>query len=444
MPFLTLEDPNAKIKGSRDPLGTVPMWLAFSRHIITNITTVSTSVRAFTTLLLGRYFAGRLIEERTIPAEEAVNVVLRMEQAAAHARHVGHHVDDDIRGIERVKRFLNEGRGRVPIQTDRRGFILSDQRVYGVWGLFTVAARRSGLLPEGSFGVTPVAQQFLEANYISKLNGSVKPIMRLLARGGTLDTRRHDPVYEGLVRILPPTFTAAEVEFYGRHIRDGEGGEGEDGDGSDPGVREAQHIQPRQSRQARFRHLLEAHTDLDTPVGRAEVRALREAARSTDEGLAEALQRIVHLESFLAPAAALFEFILTRHAQDPREVATAIHDHWGTAVPNLDPHAFENLLPEIAKTTTPEIAATLRSCHQALATGDYVAATRALLDWNAKVQERRNAAPWVLTTLTGELEVRLRDMEQPMPTADDLPTLWRNSYLINALKTITKQLRNTA
>ena len=27
--FLTLEDPNAKIKGSRDPLGAQPLWASF-------------------------------------------------------------------------------------------------------------------------------------------------------------------------------------------------------------------------------------------------------------------------------------------------------------------------------------------------------------------------------------------------------------------------------
>jgi hypothetical protein len=119
MPFLTLEDPNAKIKGSRDPLGIVPIWAAFGRHVITNITTVSTSVRGFTIVLLARYFAGRLIEERTAKREEALDIFLRMEQAAAYARHVEHGVDDDIRGIERVKRLLQEGKGKVPIRADR-------------------------------------------------------------------------------------------------------------------------------------------------------------------------------------------------------------------------------------------------------------------------------------------------------------------------------------
>jgi hypothetical protein len=50
VPFLTLEDPNAKIKGSRDPLGVQPIWSAFGRHVVTNLTTQSTSVRGFTVL----------------------------------------------------------------------------------------------------------------------------------------------------------------------------------------------------------------------------------------------------------------------------------------------------------------------------------------------------------------------------------------------------------
>lgn len=446
MAFLTLEDPNAKIKGSRDPLGTMTLWLAFTRHIITNITTVTTSVRSLTTLLVGRYFAARLIEDGSIHTEDAVQVVLRMEQAAAYARHAGHGVDGDIRGIERVKRFLEEGRGRVAIQTDRRGLILSDQRTYGIWGIYTVSARRSGLIPEGMAGVTPLARTFLEENYISELGGAIQPIMRLLSRGGTLDTRRKDPVYMGLVRILPPDFTAAEAAFYGRYIRDGCPADGDEttdllgagvtGDGL---IRPAQPALPRQ---ARLRQLLESHTDLAARTTRDEVTALAEAARAVDEGLARHLERILHLESFLAPAEALFDFTLTRHGQTPREVAAAVGERWGASVPNLDPAAFEGLLSEISDSSTPEIAALLRRGHDAMRTGDYTPAVRTVIDWNTRVQERRRGAPWIVIDPAGRLDVRYRDLEQPMPGADDLPTLWRNNYLIDSLKALTLQLRN--
>ena len=78
MPFLTLEDPNAKIKGSRDPLGVQPIWAAFGRHVVTNLTTQSSSVRGFTTLLLGRYFAAELVDRGMTSREDALDVFLRV------------------------------------------------------------------------------------------------------------------------------------------------------------------------------------------------------------------------------------------------------------------------------------------------------------------------------------------------------------------------------
>ncbi len=62
IPFLTDIDSRAAIKGSRDPLGVQPIWTKLGRHVVGNLTTVSTSVRDFTTLLLGYYFAERVAE----------------------------------------------------------------------------------------------------------------------------------------------------------------------------------------------------------------------------------------------------------------------------------------------------------------------------------------------------------------------------------------------
>ena len=124
MPFLTLEDPNAKIRGSRDPLGAQPIWSAFARHVVTNLTSAANSVRGFSTLLLGRYYGELLIDEGRVPREDALDVALRMEQLAAYARYVGHEVEGDIRGIDRVKRFVDEHDGRPFIEVGVRGRIL--------------------------------------------------------------------------------------------------------------------------------------------------------------------------------------------------------------------------------------------------------------------------------------------------------------------------------
>ncbi|MBD3235946.1 MAG: hypothetical protein GF330_04525 [Candidatus Eisenbacteria bacterium] len=448
MPFLTLEDPNAKIKGSRDPLGTVPLWSAFGRHIVTNITTVSTSVRGFTILLLARYFSGRLIEDGTILREETLNAFLRMEQAGAYARYVAHGVSDDIRGIERVMRFDQEYKGRVPIHADRRGLILSDQKVYGLWGLYSVPARRSGWLTDEMFGLTPAAQKFVEENYIARLNGSLRPIMKLVARGGTLETRKKDPAFTGLAGLLAPEFTPNEQRFYGHYLRDGLAARGnrahaleadDAASTSNPGETTA--ADHRHGRQSRFRHLLESHADLAQPMGREEALRLAESARDVDEALASALERIVHLESLLAPATALFEYVLTRANQLPAKAAGALRERWGDRVPNLDPQAFEDLIPEISDIAGAPIAATARRCHHALAQGDYNQAIRAVVDWNALVQQARKGAPWVVLSESGRIEVRYRMIEHLLPEGDALPTLWRNSYFVDALKSVTRQLQ---
>ena len=44
-PFFTAIDPDARIKGSRDPLGFETIWTAFGREIIGNLTTVTRSVQ---------------------------------------------------------------------------------------------------------------------------------------------------------------------------------------------------------------------------------------------------------------------------------------------------------------------------------------------------------------------------------------------------------------
>ncbi len=88
--FLTLEDPRARIKGSRDPLGVQPIWSWFGRRLVANLTTVTRSVREFTVLNLGRYVGQQLLEAEAIDEAEALSVFLRVEQMADYARVVPH------------------------------------------------------------------------------------------------------------------------------------------------------------------------------------------------------------------------------------------------------------------------------------------------------------------------------------------------------------------
>ena len=425
VPFITLEDPNAKIKGSRDPLGVQPIWSAFGRHVVTNLTTQSTSIRGFTVLLLGRYFAADLFDRGMATREDALDIFLRMEQVGAYVRYVAHSVKGEIRGIERVQRFADEQRGNVIIAADRKGMILSDQKVYGLWGLYSVPARTSGLIPDGALDVMPEAREFIERHYISRLNGSAGKLRKLLAQGGNLRTKDGDPSFAALTPILDPRFSAEEVEFYGSFLRDGHHVVGAD-----------------VGRQARFRQLLESDSELGALTGRAEILRLAKRARPQDEGLSVSLERIAHLEAFLAPAAALFQHLLGRHGQQVTTVAEEIRSVWGSSVPNLDRVAFGDLLSEIQSTSTGAAGSPMSQVHAALYKGDFETAIHGLLSWNEVVTKIRGGAPWARIGDGGRLDVRYRGTERLLPDKDNLPALWTNSYFIDALKSMTQQLNH--
>lgn len=425
MPFITLEDPNAKIKGSRDPLGVQPIWSAFGRHVVTNLTTQSTSVRGFTILLLGRYFAADLLDRGMATREDVLDIFLRMEQIGAYVRHVAHGVKGEIRGIERVQRFVDEQRGNVIIAADRRGMILSDQKVYGLWGLYSVPARTSGLIPDGALDVVPDVREFVEQHYISRLNGTAGKLTKLLADDGKLRTNDRDPIFAALAPILNPQFNSDELKFYGSFLRDGH------------------HVKGATSgRQERFRELLESHAKLDSSTGRAEILRLARRARARDEGLSVALDRIAHLEAFLAPTATLFQHILGRHGQQVASVAEEIRGVWDSSVPNLERVAFGELLDEIESTSTKDTRSAMDQVHASLSEGDFEGAIEGLVSWNEVVTRIRGSAPWARIGDGRRLDVRYRGPERLLPGTDKIQDLWMNSYFIDALKDVTHQLQH--
>lgn len=425
VPFFTDEDPNARIKGSRDPLGIMPVWAGFGRHVVGNLTTQSTSVRGFTIVLLGRWLGERLVERGELPREEALDVFLRMEQVGAYVRCAAHGVEGEIRGIERVKGNLHEYGGQPYIGTESRALILSDQKIYGLWGIYSVPARRSGWLADGPLGLTPVAREFVDQFYAPVLGRAVRGLEDLVSRGGRLSTKgKGDAVFGALRDVLQPKFTAEEQAFYGKYLRDCDFDE----------------AMSAGTKQRMLRELAQEGNHLDEPLGRKEALELVDAARERSEDLARCLRRIVVLECLFAPASVVYDLILARGGTSVGGVADEIGDLWGPSVPNLDPTEFSDLLAEIRAATSPELTRRIESCHGALSVGDYPAAIRGLIDWNRLVMEGRGSGPWVRIDSDDVLDVRYRGAEQAFPSREELGELWSNSYFIDALKSVTRQL----
>lgn len=427
--FLTLEDERAQIKGSRDPLGTQFIWTAVGRQVVANLTTVTTSLRGFTTLLLARYFAENLIHEGAAHEEDALALFLRFEQIAGYAREVVHEAGGGIRGIERVRRNLSERRGRVLIGDGQDAAILGDQKTYGLWGLFTVSARVSGLVPAGPVGVTKAAREFVEAEYAPLLRSVGERLSTLLLKGGEWHAQRNDRLCAAVAQVLKPSLTAAERQFYAHYLRD------------------AQSVEPEQKgtadAQQRVSGLLAARSDLLADnFDRTSLRELKKAATSQgDNVLADRLQRIDEVESLIAPAEHAFLFLLTQHGQTRERVAEKLRTEWGHA-PRLSTEAWGRIKPHLASAGDNEQIALIARVHDGLMLSKYEATVDALVDWNALVMKRRNGYPWVGWGPRSTLDVRYRAEEEYLPAGEALDLLWRNTYFLESLRSITAQLED--
>jgi hypothetical protein len=311
----------------------------------------------------------------------------------------------------------------VPIRNNATGFILSDQKTYGLWGLYSVSARASGLLADGPLGLTPWAREFVELEYLPRLRRTQSKLIKLVLDGGTLDTRKGRQPFEGMAKILSGRLTANERVFYGQALRDA--------------TRVDRQFAP--DRQRRLASLITEYCEPDQGLGRGDVVKLAHAATNSDDtSLAQKLERILRLEAALAPAESLFELLQSRNGQTPAAVARHLKDQWGSRIPNLST-PLDPLLSEIRQAVGDEQIQQIRRCDDALSTGNYADAIMAIIDWNREVMAARGSAAWVKLT-NGTLDVRYRSSETELPTGNELAELWRNTYFIDTLKDVAFQL----
>jgi hypothetical protein len=432
MPFLTDLDSRAAIKGSRDPLGVQSIWTRMGRHVVGNLTTVSTSVRDFTVTMLGYYFAERVAEETG--ASDDLNVFLRWEQLAAYARG-GVNNDWAFRGTERTKKnWTSADRVKVRLGADSGSFILSDQKTYGLWGLYSVSSRSSGLVEGSPTRLTAEARQFVEENYLPVLDGKARArgegLVDILAkRSVELQPKDRDRVlFDSVAKVLRRKFTSAERSLYVRHLV--EGG-------------------PRDSTQGGQRLLADAmKTTFDMKDWRLSPAAVnrlakqcRTEASDTGRQVAEYLERIRVAEQLLAPCVSLFAYFLSSDNQRLDDVAVSIRKQWGTGLRSVDQKALEAIEPELIDASGErESARRWLAIAGALAQGDYAAAITHLIDQNREVMVMRGvAAPWV-EIRDGKLHVKLAAETGDLPTKEYLPTHWIHSYFLDSLRVVTKEL----
>ena len=429
MPFLTELDSRAAIKGSRDPLGLVPMWSRMGRYVVGNLTTVTDSVRGFTTLLLGYHFAREVRDRDGSAADSTLNLFLKLEQIAGYSRFAARR-DDAFRGYRRVARRLSE-HDKVTISAETEHQILSNQKVYGLWGLFSAASRASGILEQQEAVLTPAALELVRDEYIARMSErglrGERAILDLI-RPRRVDFHprgRHAKLAACIAEILGPRCSARERAFYRRHLL--QGGE----DDRTHGL------------QAQLVTVIDA-LPRDRPFDLAELRAVIKMARKRGtewEPLADRLAQIDRLESVIAPSAYAFGFLLTRHGQRIRDVASEVRRCWGNGIRSVHVGSFGGLRAEIASALGQESGAQrwIRVA-ECLAAGEYDELLRALIELNAEVMKNRGgSAPWVRLE-NGRLDVRFQEEARDLPDRKILAGLWDSTYFINSLKAVSASL----
>jgi hypothetical protein len=218
-PFLTDLDSRAAVRGSVDPLGIEVIWVRLGRHVVGNLTTVSDSVRDFITLILGHHFIEQVAESNQ--DQRKVDVFIRWEQLAAYAR--GQiNKDWSFRGSERAKRNLAEE--TVRISADLSSQILASQKTYGVWGIYSVASRTSGLIEDDPARLTAPARELVDGFYLTAMGRAhLNPAdveRRLKQPSSTLSTNRESDLrlLRGIAAIWSKHPSSRERELLRDHL----------------------------------------------------------------------------------------------------------------------------------------------------------------------------------------------------------------------------------
>jgi hypothetical protein len=432
--FTAADTERLNIRGSRDPLGLVPIWGDFGRKVVENLTTASNSARGFTTMLLGLHFAERVSEGETDREEKRLAAFLKFEQLAGFAR-VVRNDDGGMRGITQIRKRLADGEGRrIRIGASPDLQILGNQKTYGIWGLFMMPAIDSGLVVPKDLVLTPVARELLEREYLPafRIGGrdEADTVESVLARPSceVQPNGTHRAMFEALGKVLHPSFRAKEQQFYHYHLV--LGGDAAAKRGWQPRV--ADLIETRLPPRKAFNH-----ESIDTLIS-ATSRA------SDDAELHEHLKAIRDLEAFLVAAANLFGFLQHRDRAVLAKVVGELRDVWGRNLREIDAEAIEGVRGDLARILDDDGAGQrLVDLAHALNAGRYDDAIDLVLGHNQFVMHSRNGSqPWIRRN-GAKLEVRYRDDSQKrILTRQEIANAWQSTFYIDPLKLVSDQLRS--
>lgn len=438
--FLTDLDPNAKVKGSRDPLGTLSVWTGFARQVVGNLTTQTTSLDDFRVLLIGAW----LIDQTDSAEIPQADVFLAWEQLASYARLTAAH-EEGFRGVTRAKKYL--AADEIWTSADREHQILTNQQAYGIWGLYRAAAWRCGLLSRsGPLVSAPPAVELINHHYVPLLESAWGPGARHLIawvkRPHRLrpNTQDHRAKLEAIAACISGPLSSDERDVYLASLVNG-GADGYPGSAS-------QSVIHRQTRLADHLQRVAPHG----PIQRDHVRSVAEHTESDD--LRGRLEAVLACESLLAPAVKVFSYVSQQHGVPVEDVVATLERHFDPAPTLLEAPTLGRL--RHLYRTEPDLLTTFRDdsgegedrwlrIGDALHRKDFRALILLLMQQNALVsRDRGGSVGWVTVNSKSNLDVNLVDRGHDLPQPEDVAGLWVNPYFLDNLAQMNRATGSAA
>jgi hypothetical protein len=185
---------------------------------------------------------------------------------------------------------------------------------------------------------------------------------------------------------------------------------------------------------------MQAVTSPELPFSIDELSEVIKYARAHGQHeLVEFLIQIQTAERVFAPAAYMFSFLSSRDGQSIQKVAGEIKQVWGAKLRTISPVQFAEVLDRFPGDLDVDTRNRLKELGSSLTEGNYERALELLIDQNRAVMQARGGLAWI-ELKSKIVSVSFKENPGPLPPRENIPSLWMNSYFLNALKRIGYQI----
>ncbi|MBL3528892.1 MAG: hypothetical protein JMN27_15075 [gamma proteobacterium endosymbiont of Lamellibrachia anaximandri] len=402
MAFLSLLDERAKPKGSRDPLGFELVWSYFGRKVIGNLTTITSSMDNFAIALLGFYWANQLVSREggeSARHKQMREAFLRYEQLTGYVRFYGRATD--IMGITRVKKRILDSSFKITLGQLSEQQILSDQASYGLWGLYSSAARDTGLVTGNDRVVTSLGQT-IAREILQQLGGVGDELLSLLTSRKALDRGQLERMAKSFMKAIHHKRVQKPLLEALMSGNDLEGVQNE----------------LWQITRKIFEHKVKRPENISEFIGLI-------LKYEPSKRLAQYLHDIMDIERLLVAANNLFHYCRRKDGE-----------HLDEILEKLDGRYHYSHLPDRLPEDSFPRREQLLSIFSAFHNDEVKRVISEILQLNKEVMQQRSGAPWVEIESGKTLRVKVKSEKATLRKQEDIELQWDYDYFLGSFLNI--------